>query len=115
MITINGIFSEVDPLTDKYLLNTNEGSRYEIRKKDDVLFLYKESKELGRIVRDKSGWSGCVWMEKNGVVNEPVGEYEWVDGNFRVLGYENFAVKGSWQENIHPLDYLIQRVLEKEN
>ena len=109
-----GKLTKIDLVMKKYVLDVAPGVQYTLMGNDEKLSLYDDGGVRGYILIDYTSGSGSIWVEKNGIEDEDIGEYEIVDGKYRILPYEHFMVNGPWKEDLHPLDYLVQKLSEIE-
>lgn len=112
-----GKLTIINAVIKRYILDTSSGAQYTLAGNDEKLSLYDDDGEVGQIFMDRDSLSGSIKMEKKGATDELdglIGEYQKIDGKYRILSYENGAAKDSWLEDLHPLDYLIQNIVEAE-
>ncbi len=96
----------VDLLLGKYLLTTSNGKEYAIEQEGNQFFLREGKKTLGRIVQNDH-LGGSIWQGK-----KCLGEYGCRSGDYVVTPYSKGLKQPKQKENIHPLDYLIDKTFK---
>ena len=104
-ITIN------DLLLNKYTVTTTRGKKYSLVQEGQGLLLREGENTLGRILKNDP-LGGSIWRGEAG--HECLGEYDLRSGEYVVIPYVDLAKRTDLQQLVHPLDYLITKIEEKQ-
>lgn len=97
----SGSIQAADPVMQHFELKTQDGRLFTVIGGSHRIVIEDNQKPIGIVVRS-SHWSGSIW--KN---DQCVGEYYFLDGNYRVVPISDGVLSSDRSVEVHPIDFLL--------